>query len=158
MVDSIIQAAFEKTYAPSPAMSGELSAEIQNEFGLDVKEARIVVVGAGGAGNNCVTRLTEMGIKGATTVIMNTDVKHLAVSKAHKKLLIGRELTRGLGAGGYPDVGKKAAEESEKEIRKMVEPCDMLYLVCGMGGGTGTGAAPEQLRSSHGWPRRWARS
>ncbi len=146
MVDSIIQAAFEKTYAPTPAMSGELSAEIQNEFGLDVKEARIVVVGAGGAGNNCVTRLTEMGIKGATTVIMNTDVKHLAVSKAHKKLLIGRELTRGLGAGGYPDVGKKAAEESEKEIRKMVEPCDMLYLVCGMGGGTGTGAAPVIAR------------
>ena len=140
MAESLIQEAFEKSFSQSSAPN--MNQSIQDEFGLDVKEARIVVLGAGGAGNNCVTRLTEMGIKGASTIIINTDVKHLAVSKAHKKLLIGRELTRGLGAGGYPDVGKKAAEESDKEIRKLLENCDMLYLVLGLGGGTGTGAAP----------------
>jgi len=76
----------------------------------------------------------------------NTDVKQLSVTKSHKKLLIGKELTRGLGAGGYPQVGMKAAEESEKDIRKMLEGVDMLYLCCGLGGGTGTGSAPVIAR------------
>jgi len=120
----------------------DLEKSIQDEFGLSVKEAKIMVIGTGGAGNNCVTRLTEMGIKGANTIAVNTDVKHLSVSKADKKILIGKELTRGLGAGGYPDVGKKAAEESEKDIKKMLDGVDMIYLVAGLGGGTGTGAAP----------------
>jgi len=120
----------------------ELERSIQDEFGLSVKEAKIMVIGAGGAGNNCIKRLTEMGVCGATTVAVNTDVKHLSVTTADKKVLIGKELTRGLGAGGYPDVGKRAAEESEKDIRKMLDGVDMIYLVAGLGGGTGTGAAP----------------
>jgi hypothetical protein len=115
------------------------SKSLEDEFGLNVKEAKIMVLGAGGAGNNCISRLTEMGIKGASTVAINTDVKHLSVSSAHDKLLIGKELTRGLGAGGYPDVGKRAAEESEKDIKKMLHDTDMIYLVSGLGGGTGTG-------------------
>ncbi len=115
---------------------------IQDEFGLSVKEAKIMVFGVGGAGNNCTTRMSEMGIKGATTTAINTDVKHLSISKADGKLLIGKELTRGLGAGGYPDVGLRAADESEKDIKKMLQGADMIYLVTGLGGGTGTGAAP----------------
>src|SRR3989338_3239728 len=87
----------------------------EQEFGFNIKRAKVAVIGCGGAGQNAVTRLTEMGVEGATTVSCNTDAKHLAVGKADKKILIGRELTRGLGAGGIPDVGKKAAEESRNE-------------------------------------------
>jgi len=115
---------------------------IQEEFGVDVRDARILVLGAGGAGNNCVTRLSDIGVKGAQTIALNTDAKQLSVSRANKRLLIGKELTRGLGAGGYPQVGMKAAEESEKEIKSALEGVDMLYLCTGLGGGTGTGSAP----------------
>ncbi len=123
-------------------MDAQRVKQIQDEFGVDVQDARILVVGAGGAGNNCVARLTEIGIQGAQTIAMNTDAKQLSVTNAHKKLLIGKELTRGLGAGGYPNVGRKAAEESEKDIKKMLEGVDMLYLCTGLGGGTGTGSGP----------------
>jgi cell division protein FtsZ len=115
---------------------------IEEEFGIDARQARIMISGVGGAGNNCVTRLNDIGIKGAQTIAMNTDVKHLSISRADKKMLLGKELTRGLGAGGYPQTGRKAAEESEKEIKRALDGCDMLYLVSGLGGGTGTGAGP----------------
>lgn len=107
-----------------------------------VEQAHIVVMGCGGGGCNTVTRLTNMGIAGATTVAANTDAKHLAVTAAHKKILLGRELTRGLGAGGYPEVGKKAAEESKNDIRQVLQGVDLLFITCGLGGGTGTGSAP----------------
>lgn len=116
-----------------------MDKEIEN---FEVAPARIVVVGCGGGGSNTVNRLTEMGIIGANTVAANTDAKHLAVTKAHKKILLGRELTRGLGAGGYPEVGKKAAEESKNDVREALQGCDLLFLTCGLGGGTGTGSAP----------------
>ncbi|MBI4173124.1 MAG: cell division protein FtsZ [Candidatus Aenigmarchaeota archaeon] len=122
------------------------TAPAHDGFDVDVKEARILVVGCGGAGNNAVTRLTEMGIKGATTAIINTDVKHLQISKADKRMLIGKELTRGLGAGGFPEVGRKAAEESHGDLRKLMEGVDMVYVVTGLGGGTGTGSAPVVAR------------
>ena len=109
---------------------------------FQVEEARIVVVGTGGAGCNTVNRLTEMGIEGAATVAANTDARHLTITKAHRKILLGRELTRGLGAGGFPDVGRKAAEESKADIREALQGCDLLFLTCGLGGGTGTGSAP----------------
>jgi cell division protein FtsZ len=109
---------------------------------FQVQQARIVVVGAGGGGCNTANRLKELSIAGASVVAMNTDAKHLAITKADKKILIGRELTRGLGAGGFPDVGKKAAEESRNDIRAALQDCDLLFLTCGLGGGTGTGAAP----------------
>ncbi len=118
---------------------GDFNDEIAN---FQVEQARIMVVGCGGGGTNTINRLTEMGIAGAQTIAANTDAKHLAVIKSQKKILLGRELTRGLGAGGYPEVGKKAAEESKNEIREAMQGCDLLFLTCGLGGGTGTGAAP----------------
>lgn len=120
----------------------EIEKKIQDEFGLDVMRAKILVMGIGGAGNNCITRLSDIGIRGAETVAVNTDAKHLSISRANSKILIGREATRGLGAGGYPHLGKKAVEESEREIKKLMEGIDMLYIVTGLGGGTGTGGTP----------------
>lgn len=114
----------------------------EQEFGFSVKKAKIVVVGCGGAGQNAVTRLTELGVDGATTIALNSDAKHLAVGKADRKILIGRELTRGLGCGGYPEVGKKCAEESRSEIKEAMEGCDLAFIIAGMGKGTGTGSIP----------------
>ncbi len=108
----------------------------------DVQDARIMVAGVGGMGNNAVTRLDAMGIKGADTVVVNTDKQHLLISKADKKILIGKDITKGLGAGGYPNVGKQAAEESMTELEKSLKPADLVFIISGMGGGTGTGSAP----------------
>lgn len=116
--------------------------DFDNETNFEAHQAKIMVFGCGGGGCNTVTRLTDMDIKGALTVAANTDAKHLAVSRAHKKVLLGKELTRGLGAGGYPETGKKATEESKEEIRKTLQGCDLLFVTCGLGGGTGTGSAP----------------
>ncbi len=110
---------------------------------LEVPEAKIIVIGTGGAGNNTVTRLMEMGgVYGAETICMNTDKQHLRITKADKKLLIGYELTRGLGAGGYPEVGKESAMESKQEIKELVDGSSLVFLSTGLGGGTGTGSAP----------------
>lgn len=109
---------------------------------FQVQQARIMVIGCGGGGCNTVNRLTEMGISGAEAIAANTDAKHLASIKAHKKVLLGRELTRGLGAGGYPDVGMKAAQESKADLKEALKDCDLLFVTAGLGGGTGTGAAP----------------
>ncbi len=104
--------------------------------------AKILVVGVGGAGNNAVNRMIDEGIKGANLVAVNTDKQALDVCKAPETIQIGEKLTRGLGAGANPEVGKAAAEETLDEIRHMVEGYDMVFVTCGMGGGTGTGAAP----------------
>ncbi|OGI14783.1 cell division protein FtsZ [Candidatus Micrarchaeota archaeon RBG_16_49_10] len=114
----------------------------EEEFGFSVKKARIVVFGCGGAGQNTASRLSEMGVSGASIVAINTDAKHLTVGKADKKILIGKEITRGLGAGGYPEIGSKAAEESRNEIKAALEAADLVFVCAGMGGGTGTGSAP----------------
>ena len=114
----------------------------EQEFGFNIKRAKVAVIGCGGAGQNAVTRLTEMGVEGATTISCNTDAKHLAVGKADKKILIGRELTRGLGAGGIPEVGKKAAEESRNEIKEALDGSDLVFAIAGLGKGTGTGSIP----------------
>jgi len=116
--------------------------QAEEEFGFSVKKARIVVFGVGGAGQNTVTRLSDMGVEGATTVSINTDAKHLTVGKANKKILIGKELTRGLGAGGYPEIGRKCAEEARNDIKEALEGADLVFVCCGEGGGTGTGGAP----------------
>jgi len=104
--------------------------------------AVIKVIGVGGGGSNAVNRMIEAGIKGVEFVAMNTDVQVLDLAEAQKKVQLGANLTRGLGAGGNPEVGKSAAEESKNEIRKVVEGADMVFITAGMGGGTGTGAAP----------------
>lgn len=113
-----------------------------NEIDFDSYKARIYVVGTGGAGNNTVSRLSTKGILGATIIASNTDARHLAITKADKKILLGKELTKGLGAGGYPEVGKKAAEESKNELKEALKNVDMVFVTAGLGGGTGTGSAP----------------
>lgn len=104
--------------------------------------AVIKVIGVGGGGSNAVQRMIESGIRGVEFIAMNTDVQVLDLSNADRKLQLGGNLTRGLGAGGNPEVGKAAAEESRNDIRKILEGADMVFITAGMGGGTGTGAAP----------------
>ena len=104
--------------------------------------AKLAVVGLGGMGSNLVNRLFTNGIKSATTIAMNTDANHLNMIRAHKRILIGKELTQGLGVGGYPELGAKAAEASSREIMSLIEGYDMVFLAAGLGGGTGGGAAP----------------
>lgn len=104
--------------------------------------AKIVVVGVGGAGNNAVNRMVDEVIEGVEFIGINTDKQALQLCKAPKLLQIGEKLTKGLGAGAKPEVGEKAAEESYEEIKESLTGCDMVFVTCGMGGGTGTGAAP----------------
>jgi len=103
---------------------------------------RILVVGCGGAGNNTVNRLYHMGIVGAETIAINTDKQHLDMIQAGKRVLIGKSLTKGLGAGGYPDIGKRAAEMARPTLESLMESADLVFVTAGMGGGTGTGSAP----------------
>ncbi|MBA4292409.1 cell division protein FtsZ [bacterium] len=107
-----------------------------------VDGAVIKVIGVGGGGCNAVNRMIEAGIQGVEFIAMNTDTQVLDNSKASKKIQLGPNLSRGLGAGGNPEVGKAAAEESKNEIRKVIEGADMVFVTAGMGGGTGTGASP----------------
>ena len=104
--------------------------------------AKIVVVGVGGAGNNAVNRMVDEVIEGVEFIGINTDKQALQLCKAPKLLQIGEKLTKGLGAGAKPEIGEKAAEESYEEIKDALTGCDMVFVTCGMGGGTGTGAAP----------------
>jgi len=104
--------------------------------------ATIKVIGVGGAGTNAVNRMVDSGLRGVQFIAVNTDKQALATSKAESKIQIGEKLTKGLGAGANPDVGKHAAEESREELKKAVEGADLVFITCGMGGGTGTGAAP----------------
>jgi cell division protein FtsZ len=104
--------------------------------------ARIVVLGVGGGGSNAVNRMIQAGVRGVEFVAINTDTQALARSEAPTRIHIGEKLTRGLGAGGNPNVGEKAAEESGEQIADLVRDADMVFIAAGMGGGTGTGAAP----------------
>ena len=107
-----------------------------------IGQPRIMIIGCGGAGNNTVNRLHHMGVAGAETLAINTDKQHLDMIQADKRVLIGKSLTRGLGAGGYPDVGKRAAEMARPTLEALIENADLVFITAGMGGGTGTGAAP----------------
>ena len=109
---------------------------------LKAGKANIKVIGVGGCGANAVTWLFNKGISGATVYAANTDALHLSVTKADDKILIGKELTRGLGAGGMPNRGREAAKETISELKKALSGSDMVFVIAGMGGGTGTGAAP----------------
>jgi len=103
---------------------------------------RITIVGCGGAGGNTITRLNKLGVKGAETIAINTDKQALDLVEADHKLLIGSNITRGLGAGGFPDVAERAARESSREIEELIKDADLVFITAGMGGGTGTGSAP----------------
>jgi cell division protein FtsZ len=109
---------------------------------LESRKTQIKVVGAGGAGNNTVTRLMQVGIVGAETVAINTDAQDLLYTDSDKKVLIGKELTSGLGAGADPRIGMEAAKENKDDIKKALQGADMVFLTCGLGGGTGTGSLP----------------
>src|ERR1041385_5590259 len=104
--------------------------------------AVIKVVGVGGGGSNAVNRMIEAGLQGVELIAMNTDLQVLELSLASQRLQLGDALTKGLGAGGNPEVGRNAAEESRQDIKKLLEGADMVFITAGMGGGTGTGAAP----------------
>ena len=104
--------------------------------------ATIKVIGVGGAGNNAVNRMIDAGIKGVDFIAVNTDRQALQTSKAKTKIQIGEKITRGLGAGANPDIGAQSAEESKAEVAEVLRGADMVFVTAGMGGGTGTGAAP----------------
>ena len=110
--------------------------------GLEMDQmAKIKVVGVGGGGGNAVNRMIETGVKGVEFIVANTDYQVLSKSKADVKIQLGKQLTDGLGAGGKPEVGRESAVESKKEIEEALKGADMIFITCGMGGGTGTGAA-----------------
>ena len=114
----------------------------KNEDDLVVGSANIKVIGCGGGGNNMADWLYNKGVKGAEVIAMNTDKLHLDNRNADKKILLGKELTRGLGCGGHPEKGHEAAKEALSEIKEAVRGADMAFICAGMGGGTGTGTAP----------------
>jgi len=140
----------EKKAKKSDVLKGSLTREsigrgINNKELEEVLEGlvtKIKVIGCGGAGTNTISRCTEANIGGAELIALNTDAQHLLISTAPHKVLIGRHLTRGLGAGSLPQVGEEAAMESEDDIRNAIAPADMVFVTCGLGGGTGTGSAP----------------
>ena len=109
---------------------------------LENAKPRIVVIGAGGAGGNTIVRLKEMGITGTVLIGLNTDAQALAHLDCDKRVLLGKKLTKGLGAGSDPAVGEGAAKESKGEIEKIIKDSDLVFITCGLGGGTGTGSAP----------------
>jgi len=113
------------------------------EFDIEMDQfAQIRVVGVGGGGNNAVNRMIESGLKGVEFIAVNTDKQALFTSQANQKIQIGEKLTKGLGAGANPEIGQRAAEESRDEIMQVLKGADMVFVTAGMGGGTGTGAAP----------------
>lgn len=133
----------ENTFESVSGLSPDLKA-IDQELAelLKKQSAKIKVIGVGGGGNNSLSRMREIGIKGGELIAINTDAQDLLYANADQKILIGRELTQGLGAGSNPRVGEEAAKESESEIKKKIAGSDMIFITCGLGGGTGTGAAP----------------
>jgi cell division protein FtsZ len=131
MFDDIIAAAKEGTSSTEIKPSPE-----------ELEEVRISVIGVGGAGCNCIDRLMKNGLKSARAVAINTDAKHLNMIEAHKKILIGKNITRGLGAGGHVEIGRRCAEADRELLKKEIGENELVFLTAGMGGGTGTGAAP----------------
>ncbi|HEU17436.1 MAG TPA: cell division protein FtsZ, partial [Methanolinea sp.] len=136
---SIVEEALTKVRDESPDVS-------QNNEDLDqiLRELKteIAVIGCGGSGSNTITRMMEEGIHGARLIALNTDAQHLIHTRADHRILLGRQRTRGLGAGSIPQIGEEAALENEQDIKRSVTGCDMVFITVGLGGGTGTGAAP----------------
>jgi cell division protein FtsZ len=135
-MESLIDEALENSAQEEAVRTDD---EDFDQFG----DPRIVVVGCGGAGNNTINRLHNIGIEGAETVAINTDKQHLDMIEADDKILVGSNLTDGLGAGGDPDVGKKATEKARATLKnEVLKDADLVFVTAGMGGGTGTGSAP----------------
>ncbi|MDD5337101.1 MAG: cell division protein FtsZ [Candidatus ainarchaeum sp.] len=142
MFEDIIQAA----KADSPQSSQKtISDEIKPAPG-ESEAIRIGVIGVGGAGCNCINRMVKSGLKSAVAIAINTDSKHLRITEAHKKVLIGKNITKGLGAGGNPELSRKCAEADLDLLKKEIGENELVFIVAGMGGGTGTGATPVIAR------------
>jgi len=146
-MESFIRSASERGYkngAPRFIEGGSKTTEIDKELEelLSKQKAKIKVIGVGGSGGNTIDRISEVGISGVESIAINTDAQDLLYTNSDVKILIGRELTKGLGAGSIPKIGEDAAREQEQEIKKSIHGADMVFITCGMGGGTGTGAAP----------------
>ncbi len=109
---------------------------------IESARPKIYIAGAGGSGSNTITRISELNIEGATLIAMNTDASHLAKTRSNRKVLIGKRSTRGLGAGSDPKLGEESAVESKEEIKHMLSDAQLVFITCGLGGGTGTGSAP----------------
>ncbi|MCD4666688.1 cell division protein FtsZ [archaeon] len=140
-MDSIIKSAgeveaFKKDIRKTSPIDDELEQYIANQ------KAKIKVIGTGGAGNNTINRMAEVGISGTETIAINTDAQDLLYTNADTKILIGKDITQGLGAGSIPQVGEESARENEQDIKQSLSGCDMVFITCGLGGGTGTGSAP----------------
>lgn len=147
-MDSILKAGAERAQKMMSPKGVSLDNSKQNVLDKELEEilakqrATIKVVGCGGAGNNTINRITEVGVVGAETLAINTDAQDLLYTNSDKKILIGKELTKGLGAGSIPKIGEEAARENESEIKSALQGADMIFVTCGLGGGTGTGSAP----------------
>jgi cell division protein FtsZ len=142
-VRSIVEEALSRAQTDTSPQVGEDLGKM-----LSSLQTKVTVIGCGGGGSNTVNRITEEGIAGITTYAINTDAMHLATVKTTNKILIGRQRTRGLGAGSYPQIGEEAALESEMAIRKAVEGSDIVFVTAGLGGGTGTGCAPVVAKAA----------
>jgi cell division protein FtsZ len=132
------------TVAFNPHQKTEQQLKDEEELKAIIQDthAKICVIGVGGGGTNTINRLSEVGLEGGETFAVNTDAQALLHINAGRKILIGKQLTRGLGAGSDPSVGEAAARESEADLKELLKDSDLVFITCGMGGGTGTGAAP----------------
>jgi cell division protein FtsZ len=139
-MDSIFQSAMEQGNEEKERKGHAIDAELEQL--ISRHKSKIKIIGCGGGGNNSIHRMSEVGIKGTETMAINTDAQDLLYTNADIKILIGKELTQGLGAGSQPKIGEEAARESEHEIRQKLQGSDMVFVTAGMGGGTGTGSAP----------------
>jgi cell division protein FtsZ len=146
---SIIEEALAKAEGQAkPESAPALSTDKELEEMLKSLQTEIAVIGCGGSGSNTVTRMMDEGVHGAKLIAVNTDAQHLLRARSQYKILIGRQRTRGLGAGSIPQVGEEAALENEDQIKKMVEGCDMVFITTGLGGGTGTGSSPVVAKAA----------
>jgi len=143
VISSRSPGSFSSSVSSNTSLSSQLH-EIDRELEeiLKKQSAKIKVFGVGGGGGNTLSRMREIGIKGGELIALNTDAQDLLYTNADYKILLGKELTHGLGAGSNPRVGEEAAHETEQEIKKALAGADMIFITCGLGGGTGTGAAP----------------
>ena len=140
-MESVVQEALKYTEMEREYRNDKGENTAGNDF-EDFGLPQIKIVGCGGAGNNTINRLYNIGVDGAETIAINTDKQHLDVIKADKKILVGKSLTRGLGAGGFPEIGKRAAELARSTLQDVLKDADLVFITAGMGGGTGTGTAP----------------
>ncbi len=130
----------KKPFVQQDKSTMDIDAELEQL--LSKQRATIKVVGCGGGGNNTINRISEVGIVGVETIAINTDAQDLLYTTSNKKILIGRELTKGLGAGSEPRLGEEACRENESDLKKLLQNSDLVFITCGLGGGTGTGSAP----------------